>query len=33
MESVPTEVERLSEVAGNGPPCTMAWLTSTPVGH
>ena len=20
-------------MAGNGPPCTMAWLTSTPVGH
>ena len=30
---VPTDVERGSDVAGNGPPCTMAWLTSTPVGH
>ena len=30
---MPTDVERGSDVAGNGPPCTMAWLTSTPVGH
>ncbi len=33
MASVPTEVVRVSEVAGNGPPCTMAWPTSTPVGQ
>ena len=33
MASVPTEVVRPSEVAGNGPPCTMAWQTSTPVGQ
>ncbi len=32
MEYVPTEVARLSLVAGYGPPCTMAWQTSTPVG-
>ena len=31
MASEPTEVVRESEVAGNGPPCTMAWQTSTPV--
>jgi hypothetical protein len=32
MAWVPTEVERPSEVAGQGPPWTMAWPTSTPVG-
>ena len=32
MAAVPTEVERASEVAGNGPPWTMACATSTPVG-
>ncbi len=26
-------VKRLSAVAGNGPPCTIAWPTSTPVGQ
>ena len=29
---VPTEVVLLSVVAGNGPPCTIEWQTSTPVG-
>lgn len=24
---------RVSDIAGNGPPCTMAWLTSTPMGQ
>ena len=32
MARVPTDVERPSEVEGYGPPCTMAWHTSTPVG-
>ena len=27
MARVPTEVERPSEVAGNGPPCVIAWQT------
>ena len=31
MARLPTEVDRPSDVAGYGPPCTMAWLTSTPV--
>jgi hypothetical protein len=30
--AVPTEVLRPSDVAGNGPPCTIAVDTSTPVG-
>ena len=33
MARVPTEVVRVSEVAGKGPPWTMAWPTSTPVGQ
>ena len=33
MLDAPTEVLRLSEVAGNGPPWTIAWPTSTPVGQ
>src|SRR5690606_39162935 len=33
IASVPTEVVRLSLVAGNGPPWTIAGLTSTPVGQ
>uniref|UniRef100_E6QKQ3 Uncharacterized protein n=1 Tax=mine drainage metagenome TaxID=410659 RepID=E6QKQ3_9ZZZZ len=32
MAVVPTEVDLASEVAGNGPPWTMARATSTPVG-
>src|SRR5271165_6742129 len=32
IEDVPTEVKRLSDVAGNGPPCIIALPTSTPVG-
>ena len=32
MARVPMEVERLSEAAGYGPPCCMAWQTSTPGG-
>lgn len=32
MEDVPTDVKRLSDVAGNGPPCIIAFPTSTPVG-
>ena len=28
----PTAVNRLSELAGNGPPCCMALETTTPVG-
>ena len=32
MPSAPTEVKRLSVVAGNGPPCCMLRQTSTPVG-
>jgi hypothetical protein len=31
IASDPTEVMRASDVAGNGPPWTMAWQTSTPV--
>ncbi len=30
---MPTEVERPSVVAGYGPPWTMDWQTSTPVGY
>ena len=33
MARVPTEVVAGAEVAGNGPPCTMACPTSTPVGQ
>src|SRR4051794_37305508 len=32
MAPVPTEVNRLSDVAGKGPPCCIALPTSTPVG-
>lgn len=32
MAIVPTDVLRLSVVAGNGPPWTIACVTSTPVG-
>ncbi len=32
MARVPTEVPRASEVAGYGPPWTIASQTSTPVG-
>ena len=33
IAALPTEVVRLSEVAGQGPPWTIAWQTSTPVGQ
>ena len=33
MANEPTEVVRLSDVAGKGPPCTIACATSTPGGH
>src|SRR5690606_41078157 len=33
IAGLPTEVVRASEVAGNGPPCTIASHTSTPVGQ
>ena len=33
MARVPTDVVLESEVAGYGPPWTMAWPTSTPVGQ
>lgn len=33
MARVPTDVVRLSELAGKGPPCIIAGLTSTPVGQ
>jgi hypothetical protein len=33
MASVPTDVVDGVDVAGNGPPCTTACPTSTPVGQ
>ena len=32
MAEAPTEVNIAFEVDGNGPPCTIACATSTPVG-
>ena len=32
IAALPTDVDRESVDAGYGPPCCMAWPTSTPVG-